>query len=114
MTSKDQSENIWKTVTSAIIAGLIVAIVIVIIIFIYQLIPVLDKHPEITYWLKFFGVIFLSLGSITFIILLVIGIAIAFKLIESSNIKVDFLLYVLCSIPVGVFLLILSKYLPMP
>lgn len=71
MTSENQSENTWKTAVSGIVAGLIVIIVIVTIVFIYQLIPMLEKHTEIAYWFRFFGVIFLILGSIAFTVLLV-------------------------------------------
>lgn len=112
MVSENQSDNVWKAVTSGITAALIVIMVIVIIVFIYQLMPILEKHPEISYWFRVFGVIFLGVGSIAFAILLVIGIAVAFRLLESSNLKINFLLYSLWSIPAGVLLLILSKYLP--
>lgn len=112
MVSPSPSRNTSKTISSAIAAALIVAIVIVMILFIYRLIPMLEEHPEIAYWFKFFGIVFLSFGSIAFAVLLVIGMAVAFRLIESTSIKVNFLLYTLWSIPAGIFLLILSKYLP--
>jgi len=113
MASQNQSDNMRKAVTSGITATLIIAIVIITIVFISRsVIPTLERHPEITYWLRLFGVIFLSIGTIAFAVLLAIGIGITFKLIESSGIKVNFLLNLLWSIPGGVVLLILSKYLP--
>jgi len=109
MVPDNKSNNVWKVI---IIGIIIVLAVIAISKFINYLIPMLGKYAEIDYWFKLFGIIFLALASIASFSLLIIGILIAFKLIESSDLKVNFLFKLLWSIPVGVLLLIFSKYLP--